>query len=338
MLAGAAALCAALAACDDTPPDGAPIRVLATFGGLGNTPGHLAYPRAIVNDGSTLWVIDRSARLQRFDPLTGDCIDLWMMPDYEMGMPVGITVAPGPRGEPAIYVADTHYHRVLIYGIPDRRRGRTEHEMPPPELLASFGSYGFDEGQFVYPTDVAVLTADDGRTVERIYVSEYGGGDRVSVYDADHNYLFSFGTYGVGRDKQAVEFNRPQALLLDADRRELLVADSRNHRLGRFTLDGELISWIGSPETAGGAPGRFRFPFGLAPLPDGTVMVAEYGNNRVQRIDPVTGESLGMWGVAGRGTGELAYPWSVTVMGDRTFVLDTGNNRIVAFATPRGRR
>jgi len=67
-------------------------------------------------------------------------------------------------------------------------------------------------------------------------------------------------------------------------------------------------------------------------------MVSEFGGGRVQRIDVKTGESLGSWGRAGRGEGELAEPWALAVLGGRTFVVDSANNRLVGFATPRRRR
>ena len=42
----------------------------------------------------------------------------------------------------SIYVADTHYHRVLVFS-------------PEGQLQASFGSLGEEPGSFIYPTDVA---------------------------------------------------------------------------------------------------------------------------------------------------------------------------------------
>jgi DNA-binding beta-propeller fold protein YncE len=114
-----------------------------------------------------------------------------------------------------------------------------------------------------------------------------------------------------------------------------VVTDACNHRIGRFTLDGVLIGWIGSPLAMGDGPGQFRFPYGLASLGDGTVMVSEYGGNRVQRIDLASGQGLGTWGHTGRGDGELAAPWAVAVVGREAFVVDSGNNRVIEFATPR---
>jgi DNA-binding beta-propeller fold protein YncE len=61
---------------------------------------------------------------------------------------------------------------------------------------------------------------------------------------------------------------------------------------------------------------------------DGTLVVAEYGNNRVQRFAR-DGASLGTWGKAGRKPGQLAYPWAVEVgPNGQMYVLDSGNNRV----------
>ncbi|MFN7021194.1 MAG: hypothetical protein ACK4WH_07700, partial [Phycisphaerales bacterium] len=324
--AAAGAMAVVISGCDRAPEAGMPIAAQVTFGGLGDTPGRFGYPRAIdgSTDGKSLWVIDKTARVQKIDAATGKALASWRMPDSEVGKPVGFCVAPGPGADGTwrdelLYIADTHYARVMVYEPGDER----------PRLVGRFGSYGQGDGQFIYPTDVAVLLGPDGRSVERIYVGEYGGNDRISVFDGGYRFLFSFGAWGDGRDTREVKFARPQSLLImDVDgKKELVVADSANHRLGRFTLEGQLIGWIGTPDRTGDGPGEFRFPYGLAGVGDGTVMVSEFGGNRVQRIDVASGRSLGSWGRAGRGEGELAAPWAVAVLGRRTFVVDSGNNR-----------
>jgi DNA-binding beta-propeller fold protein YncE len=71
-----------------------------------------------------------------------------------------------------------------------------------------------------------------------------------------------------------------------------------------------------------------RYPYDLALMGDGTIVVCEYGNNRIQLFRP-DGKSLGVYGRAGREPGELAYPWGVAVDGrGRGFIVDAGNNRI----------
>ena len=65
---------------------------------------------------------------------------------------------------------------------------------------------------------------------------------------------------------------------------------------------------------------------------DGRLIVCEFGNNRVQRIDKETGRGLAIWGHAGRDPGQLAYPWGVAVdKHDRVVAVDAGNNRLQVF-------
>jgi hypothetical protein len=322
--------------CDHGVPTAGALKVERVLGEPGTFPGQFAYPRAMDFDGTSLWVIDKTARVQQIDPATGRAGHWWRMPEAALGKPTGISVGPAtlPDGSlgRAIYVADTHYHRVIVYALPE---GVPESPREiEPVLLASFGSAGTEPGQFVYPTDIAVLLTDDGDGVERIYISEYGGNDRVSVFDAEYGFLFSFGSLGDGLDPTVLEFSRPQSMVIDVERRELVVTDACNHRLGRFTFDGDLVGWVGTPEPGADAPVRFDFPYTLWLLADSTVLVTEFGSSRLQRVDVVGGESLGVFGTAGRGEGELATPWAAIVENRVTYVLDSGNNRIVVTELP----
>ena len=115
------------------------------------------------------------------------------MPQFEKGYPTGISFSD----EGLLYVADTHYSRVIVF----TSTGKT---------VRQWGEYGEKNGQFIYPTDVAVA---DGK----IYVSEYGGNDRVSVFDPCGVFLFSFGSQGNSEG----QFSRPAALCADKERKIL---------------------------------------------------------------------------------------------------------------------
>lgn len=306
-------------------------------------------PRAIDTDGKTLWVVDKgSARIQRLDPMTGKCLQWWSMPKFELGKPTGLTIGPTPGdSDPthqSLWVADTHYNRVMVYALPEMPAKATAETTGPmfvpaqppiePRLVASFGTYGKGPGEFIYLTDVAILPDARGG-IERVYVSEYGGNDRVSVFDGSLKFLFSFGRCGSGASASDVQFDRPQSLAIDPASRELLIADARNHRVGRFTLDGALLAWYGGPDKVGREPGRFNYPWAILPLGDGTAMVTEHGNCRLQRIELKTGASVWMGGRPGRGVGELAEPWASVVLDGRMYTLDTANNRVVVTAARR---
>jgi len=325
---------AALAACAEHDPEhAADFDVLARFGEVGRSPGQFVKPRAIDADARSLYVVDMTARVQRLDPDSGRCTAWWQLPDFEFGRPVGLSVGPWVDGSTVLYVPETHYFRVSVFRLPDAMGH-------PPDLLLRFGEYGEGPGQFIFPTDVAVLPTPDGTRVERLYVAEYGGHDRVSAFDPEGRFLFAFGAFGpegVGDDPAGIYFNRPQSIAIDRARRELIVCDAANHRLGRFTLGGDLLAWIGSPDSAGDAPGRFKYPYGLALPGDGTALVCEYGNGRIQRIDLETGRSLGLFGRSGRGDAQAASPWGVALIGRRLFVLDSGHSRVLTIEAPARR-
>ncbi len=342
------ALALLLAGCSK-PPSGGLLETTALFGESGNAPGQYGYPRCIDSDSNTLWVIDKLARVQRIDPATGRAVTVFKMPRFENGKPTGVTVwestDPGAKG-PIVFVADTHEHRVMVYqALPHDPKSQDE---APPSLMTSFGTSGEGPGQFIYLTDVAVLTTADKRAVQRLYVSEYGGNDRINIYEPDgapwnpaggqpsFHFVRSFGHFGSGDTKADVQFSRPQSLAIDTRTSELIVNDACNHRVGRFTLEGELITWYGRSDDPSAAPGRFKYPYGLALLGDGSALIAEYGNNRVQRIDLATGDCLGLFGQGGRSKGQLATPWGIAILGDTVYVLDSGNSRVQGFDKPHG--
>lgn len=267
------------------------------FGSTGMGPGEFSYPRAIARGtDDRFYIVDKAARVQCYDKHGRFLFD-WRMPDHLAGKPTGLGVGPDGR----VYVADTHYFRVVVFE-------------PDGTYLTEFGCEGEGPGQFIMPTDVAVSPTGE------IYVSEYGGNDRISKFSPDFEHLLSFG----GPDAGAAQLQRPQELYADADG-SLWVADACNHRICHFSPEGELLDSFGRN---GNGLGELRFPYGLDRLSDGTFVVCEYGSNRVQRFS-AAGQSLGTWGRAGRGQGELAYPWAVAVgSDDQVWIVDSGNNRV----------
>ena len=83
--------------------------------------------------------------------------------------------------------------------------------------------------------------------------------------------------------------------------------------------------------TAGGGDGQFRSPEGIAMYRDGTLVVADTGNHRVQVFSPNGTHAL-TFGSEGNGTGELSFPRGVSLARDgRIIVADTFNHRVQVF-------
>lgn len=308
------------------------------LGETGTHPGQFMYPRAMDvyedESGRTIAVIiDKTARMQAIDLSDGSVVGSVLMPRFRNGMPTGVTVGVSliDSDQMAVYVPDTHEHRVLVYSLPFDMG--IEGAVEP---VFSFGVFGKENGEFVYPTDVLVMMGSDG-AVDELLISEYGGNDRITrhvvVRDGDEVGLQWAGQIGIpsetvdGSDG-VVALSRPQSIGIwnNDGVQELIVLDSSHHRVGRLTMDGELIAWYNDDHDADFA--AMKFPYGVTILDDGSAMISEFGGNVVRRMDLASGMTIEMFGAPGRGDGELATPWASGVIDGKLVILDSGNNRI----------
>jgi uncharacterized protein (TIGR03663 family) len=136
------------------------------------------------------------------------------------------------------------------------------------------------------------------------------------------------------------QLQNPRGIKIGPDG-NVYVADSGNHRLQKFTPDGELIAAWGQNSTVEmetGAAQGFNEPWDVAVAPDGSLLVADTWNHRVQKLDP-QGRMLTAWGLFGQygpddpqGVSAFYGPRGVSVSPDGlTYVADTGNKRIQVF-------
>ena len=73
--------------------------------------------------------------------------------------------------------------------------------------------------------------------------------------------------------------------------------------------------------------GKLLYPYSIIVLEDNTLLVTEFGNNRLQQFN-TNGESLGIWGKAGDSEGSFKTPWGAVRVQGGVLVIDTGNNRL----------
>lgn len=94
------------------------------------------------------------------------------------------------------------------------------------------------------------------------------------------------------------------------------------------TLEYEVCIWRGQGRTKfgkmGSGPGEFFFhPCAMAISAREEIYVCDGSNHRVQVFD-ASGKFLRMFGSEGRGYGQFHYPHAITVLADRVFVGDQG--------------
>ena len=182
--------------------------------------------------------------------------------------------------------------------------------------LEGFGSYGSEDGQFVWP--VSMINGPDGD----LFISDEWN-HRITRLNQKGEFVSKFGVQGDGDG----EFDGPSGFAFDPDG-NIVVTDSKNHRIQRYSLDGKYLGGFG---TFGSGEGEFNLPWGLDVDENGDIYVVDWGNHRVQVFD-TDGNFKNSFGEQGNGEAQFERPTGVTVdaHGD-VYVSDWGNNRVLQF-------
>jgi uncharacterized protein (TIGR03437 family) len=160
------------------------------------------------------------------------------------------------------------------------------------------------------------------------------------------------GTAGFGGDGGAgisAQLNQPQGLALDKNG-NLYIADSGNNRVRKLTPAGTISTWAGSG-TAGSTgdngaatSAALYLPFGVAVDADGNVFIAEFGGNRVRKVNSggaiATVAGAGTAGYTGDGgpasAAQLTNPKAVAVDANGNIYIADTNNYAVRMVTKSG--
>ena len=120
------------------------------------------------------------------------------------------------------------------------------------------------------------------------------------------------------------QFNVPFAV--EVTPTNILVADSLNHRIQIFDLDGNYLRQFGHP---GDNPGSFSNPRGITANSE-NILVADTNNNRVQIFD-LEGNHVRTIGRGGQDNGEFNAPQGIIVNSTNILVGEILNGRIQVF-------
>ncbi|MCR8631123.1 stalk domain-containing protein [Paenibacillus radicis (ex Xue et al. 2023)] len=207
-----------------------------------------------------------------------------------------------------VYVADTLNH--LIRSISPTGQVKTLNslsgrliEVTPGQVIQSgdFADGALASAKFNEPTGLALDSKGN------LYVSDTGN-QRIRYIDLQNNMvttvagsslndaktglygksdLYAAGDYADGPANKAL-FNSPQGIAV-TDEGGLLIADSHNHSI-RYLLNGQVSTIAGAANLRGGeADGgdrsaQLRNPSDVAVQQDGSILVADSGNNKIRKI------------------------------------------------------
>lgn len=281
-----------------------------SVGSQGSEPGELSSPADVaVDEQGGLWIADRgNDRIQHFDS-EGSFLSQFGSTgsgDGQLSEPAGIDLDP----EGNIWVADTGNDRIQKFD-------------PAGEFLQKFGSTGSENGQFDEPVGIAY--APDLLGVGALYVADRGN-HRIQLFGKGGAHWGQAGSYGSG-EKQLIE---PSAIALGGPHGEseftLLIADSGNHRIQRWTWNATFVNQFG---TLGTDKGQLNRPEAVDVDEQGTVWVGDRVNDRVEAFDE-DGKSLGEFGSQGSGEAqlELTYPIGIAATEGEVWLTDSGNHRL----------
>ncbi len=213
--------------------------------------GSLASPLGIASDSAgNVYVSDVMQKaVLVFNP-NGDMI-LSIGEKGEMENPAGLAV---DNIRKRLYVVDSKTHNVKVYSLDGK-------------FLFEFGKRGIEDGEFNFPTNIAVDKEGKIYVVDTINA-------RVEVFDAEGKFLWKFGSLG----DSFGQFTRPKGIAIDSEG-NIYVVDAAFNNFQIFNKEGKLLMHVGS---LGTEPGNFWLPAGISIDSQDRIYVVDPANKRVQ--------------------------------------------------------
>ena len=202
-----------------------------------------------------------------------------------------------------VYVADPPTGSVIVFDVGRRKVFRIG--VREPNNTQKPISLALDDKQNVYVLDASLK--------------------KVLVYDSLGLFLFSVG------DPKAL--TKPAGVAVSADGKKIFIVDrggieEDDHKVIAYSPDGFEIFRIGPRGTG---EGQLNVPLAASVAPDGSLLVLDSGNFRVQSFD-AEGRYRFSFGQAGAGFGQFSRPRSIATDKDgKIFVSDAAFNNVQIF-------
>lgn len=313
------------------------------WGKSGKKTGQFRYPcdLAIDKSGNVLVADKNNNRIQKFSP-DGVFLEYLVIDskNKKFNYPSGVAVDQLDN----IYIADTFNFRILKYSSNWK-------------FITQWGEKGSEDGKFRSPTGITADGEGNVLVVDR-------SNNRVQKFSSNGAYIETLNGNWAG----CGNLDSPQDVTVD-DSGNIFVTDPGNRRILKLQIPHAISIRVGpgeddidKPENisgkinesvvsltseifrkagpdinilgeSGGNSGEFGNPADVAVDGDGNLLVADTGNNRIQKFNQ-KGMFICAWGSIGKSGGQFDHPTGVTVdRNGQIWVADTNNHRIQEFTS-----
>jgi sugar lactone lactonase YvrE len=251
--------------------------------------------------------------------------------EFALNLPQGAAT----DGAGNLYVSDTDNNRIRMVNSDNGISTIAGSEVPG---FAGDGGWAYT-AQINTPTAIAIDGAGNvifvdtrNHAIRKIAIIDGVIGNLSTVAGT----LGSPGYSGDGTTAVSGHLSSPHGIALD-QAGNLYIADTGNNRIRKVDTSGNITSVAGNgtPGYSGdnGPPlsAQFYEPWGVAVAPNGSLYVADFGNNRIRVLDPtlstittVAGDGTGSY------TGDLGPASNSTLSGPLGVATDAANNVYIA--------
>jgi len=262
----------------------------------GGTDLHFARPNGVAEHDGVVYVADSDAHtVWILDSVNQKMTAVHRLGDIDLISPVAVAV----RTDGAVFVADSVLAKVLLLDrqgddlgvvikdglqrpaglayneknsrlyVADSAGQRIHAYNKDGRPLFSWGSHGSGEGQFNYPTHLAIGQQGEVLVTDALNF-------RIQSFDPNGNYLWQFGYQG----DSSGTFAAPKGVAMDRGQ-HVYVVDALFDTVQIFRKDGTFLLSFGSQ---GSGPGQFWLPSGLFINAKNHIFIADAYNHRIQEF------------------------------------------------------